>query len=315
MASNNRMLIILNPTAGQGKAGARRAEIETLAQRAGLDFTLRLTTGVGHATALAQAAGSEGFSVVTAAGGDGTVNEVLNGLMAGRNTGNTVCTLGVLAVGRGNDFAYGAGIPSDLAAGVALLAEGSGQPLDVGLIRGGDYPEGKYFGNGVGIGFDTLVGLEAAKMRRVKGFMAYVLGALKTFIRYPPAPLVQIGNADGLRLEQKSHQISIMNGKRMGGTFFMAPEANNDDGLFDLCLADELGRLAMLGLMARYVQGTQAEHPAIRTDRSSRYHIAAPQGGLNVHADGETICVGGSEITVECVPAAVMILRRQEESR
>ncbi len=315
MANNDRLLVILNPTAAQGKAGERRDEIEALLRKAGLDYTLRPTEGVGHAADLAFGAGDQGFSVAVAAGGDGTVNEVLNGLMSARKAGRKSSDLGVLALGRGNDFAYGAGIPPELADGITLLAAGHRRPLDVGLISGGDYPEGKYFGNGVGIGFDTLVGLEAAKMRWVRGFMAYVLGALKTFIVYPPAPLVRVSSAEGWELHQKSHQISIMNGNRMGGTFFMAPEAKNADGLLDLCLADELDRRAMLGLMARYVKGTQAEHPAIHLDRSSRYHVAAPAGGLNVHADGETICIGGYQVTVECIPQGVMILNPREETR
>jgi len=315
MTTKDHLLVILNPTAAQGKAGERQAEIEALSRKAGLDYTLRLTEGVGHAADLARDAGDDGFAVAVAAGGDGTVNEVINGLMDARKAGKKVGDLGVLALGRGNDFAYGAGIPPELADGIALLAEGYRRPLDVGLISGGDYPGGKYFGNGVGIGFDTLVGLEAAKMRWVRGFMAYVLGALKTFIVYPPAPLVQITSADGLELRQRSHQISIMNGNRMGGTFFMAPDAKNADGLFDLCLADELGRMAMLGLMARYVKGTQAEHPAIRLDRSSGYRVVAPEGGLNVHADGETICVGGNQVAVQCIPGGIMILNRREDAR
>ena len=96
--------------------------------------------------------------------------------------------------------------------------------MDVGRITGGDYPKGRYFANGVGIGFDTIVGLEAAKLKKVHGFMAYVIGAARTFLIYPKAPLVRLAHDNGL-IEQESHQISIMNGKRMGGTFFMAPHS------------------------------------------------------------------------------------------
>jgi YegS/Rv2252/BmrU family lipid kinase len=306
MKSNERLLIILNPTAGKGKAGQHREEIEGLLRAAGANYDVKLTERVGHATELARAAGSEGYTVAVAGGGDGTVNEVINGLIQAGTEGKPVCELGVLPVGRGNDFSYGADIPSSLADSIAVLVGSYKRPLDVGLIKGGDYPEGKHFGNGIGVGFDTIVGLEAAKMRRVQGFMAYVFGALKTFIIYPLAPKVKV-SFNGSTIEQKSHQISIMNGKRMGGTFFMAPQARNDDGQLDLCMAGELSRSSMISLMVHYTKGTQAQHPSIKIDRSQLYQISAPEGGLIVHADGETICTNGTALSVQCLPGKLTI--------
>ena len=312
MKSSERLLLILNPTAGKGKAGQHQGEIESLLRAAGADYDLRLTERPGHATEIARTAGSEGYAVAVAGGGDGTVNEVINGLIQAGLEGRPVCELGVLPVGRGNDFAYGADIPGGLAESIAVLVGTYSRPLDVGLIKGGDYPEGKYFGNGIGIGFDTIVGLEAAKMRRVQGFMAYVLGALRTFVIYPLAPQVRV-SFNGSKIEQKSHQISIMNGKRMGGTFFMAPQAHNDDGQLDLCMAGELSRSSMISLMVHYTKGTQARHPSIRIDRSASYRIKALSGGLIIHADGETICTDGKEVLVDCLPGKLTI-RCQEST-
>ena len=306
MKSIERILIILNPTAGKGKAGQHREEIEGLLRAAGANFDIKLTERPGHATEIARLAGSEGYAVAVAGGGDGTVNEVINGLIQAGTEGKPVCELGVLPVGRGNDFAYGADIPKDLADSIAVFIGSFKRPLDVGLIKGGDYPDGKHFGNGIGVGFDTIVGLEAAKMRRVQGFMAYVLGALKTFIIYPVAPQVEV-HFNGSTIAQKSHQISIMNGKRMGGTFFMAPQARNDDGQLDLCMAGELSRSSMISLMVHYTKGTQARHPSIRIDRSPSYQISAQEGGLIVHADGETICTNGKALSVECLPGKLTI--------
>ncbi len=299
--------MILNPTAGMGRAGLRRAELEGLLASSGIRYELRTSDRAGHAAELAKGAAAEGFGAVAAAGGDGTVNEAINGLMAAKAAGAPACDFAVLPMGRGNDFAYGAGIPSDLAAAVALIAEGRRRPLDVGLVRGGDYPAGKHFGNGIGIGFDTIVGLTAARMKRVHGFMAYVLGALATFVRYPEAPLVRLISDSLAPIEQRSHQISLMNGKRMGGTFFMAPGANNGDGLLNLCMAGELGRAAMLGLMVRYIKGTQEGHPLIRTGLAARYRIESSAGPLICHADGETICVDGRLLEVECLAGALSI--------
>ena len=299
-------------SAGKGKAGQRREEIEGLLRAAGANFDIRLTERVGHATEMARLAGNEGYAVAVAGGGDGTVNEVINGLIQADSEGRPVCELGVLPLGRGNDFAFGASIPKDLSDSITVVVGGTGRPLDIGLLKGGDFPGGKHFGNGIGVGFDTTVGLEAAKLGRVQGFMAYVLGALKTFIIYPQAPLVEVC-FNGSSVRQKSHQISIMNGKRMGGTFFMAPQARNNDGQLDLCMAGELSRSSMISLMVHYTKGTQARHPSIRTSRSPTYRIHAPAGGLIVHADGETICTNGVALSVECLPGKLTI-RCQETS-
>jgi lipid kinase, YegS/Rv2252/BmrU family len=300
-------MIVLNPTAAKGKAAERIPEVEALLRQRKIDYDLRVTQGVWHAAELAKGAGAAGYDVVVAAGGDGTVNEVVNGLMLARDSGAHIPALGVLSIGRGNDFSYGADVPADLAGCIEALAGGEQRPMDVGRVTGGDYPDGRYFGNGIGVGFDTIVGLEAAKLKRVHGFMAYVIGALRTFILYPRAPEVRVEHDAGV-ISQASHQISILNGKRMGGTFFMAPTACNHDGLFDLCMAEKLRRGEMVGLIVRYTKGTQAEHPKIKALRSSRYAIEAPEGGLVVHADGETICTDGRSLLIECLPSRVSIV-------
>jgi YegS/Rv2252/BmrU family lipid kinase len=303
----SRHIVILNPIAGKGKAAERIPEVEALFKARGLDYDIRITQGVWHAAELARDAAREGYDVAVAAGGDGTVNEVVNGLMLSLERGDRIPALGVLSVGRGNDFAYGADVPADLSDCVRVIAEGRERPMDVGRIAGGDYPNGRYFANGIGAGFDTIVGLEAAKLKHVHGFMAYVIGALRTFVLYPEAPHVRIEH-DGGVIEQESHQISILNGKRMGGTFFMAPDAKNYDGLLDMCIAGRLSRGEMVDLIGRYTKGTQAKHPKIKTCRSSRYAIKAPNGGLVVHADGETICTNGSSLLVECLPSRVRMI-------
>jgi diacylglycerol kinase (ATP) len=299
-------MVIYNPTAGKGAAAERIPETEALLQARGIDYDIRVTQGVWHAAELARDAGGAGYGVVVAAGGDGTVNEVVNGLMLASERGEELPSLGVLSIGRGNDFSYGADIPGDLASCVAVLAEGKLRSMDVGRVTGGDYPQGRYFANGIGVGFDTIVGLEAAKLKKVHGFMAYVIGALKTFVMYPAAPDIRF-EYDGGVIEQGSHEISIMNGKRMGGTFFMAPNSLNHDGLFDFFVAERLNRRDMIALMIRLTKGTQEGHPKIKTGRSSRISIAAPKGGLVIHADGETICTDGRSVLVECLPSRISI--------
>jgi len=299
--------IIFNPIAGKGAAGRRLPELNGLLREAGLEYEIFITTGVAHAIDLAKNAGSEGFDAVVSAGGDGTANEVINGLMRAYELGGSIPAMGNISIGRGNDFSYGADVPSTLSSCVRILVADHRRGMDVGRVTGGDYPQGRYFGNGIGVGFDTIVGLEAAKMKHVHGFMAYVYGALRTLIMYPEAPYIRL-SFDGTILEQPSHQISIMNGKRMGGTFFMAPNAQNNDGKFDLCLSHRLDRRAMISLIGRFIKGTQATHPLITTAASSRFEIEAIRGGLVCHADGETICTNGTSLSVECLPSRIQMI-------
>jgi diacylglycerol kinase (ATP) len=299
--------VILNPVAGQGAGARRRSELERLLAECDIPYDLQLTERPMHAAEIAGQAVRDGFEVVVAVGGDGTGNEVLNGLMRSAKEVPRLPALGLLSVGRGNDFAFGAGVPATLAEGCRCLARGYRRPMDVGLVVGGDYPEGRYFGNGIGVGFDTIVGLEAAKMRRIHGFLAYVLGALKTMFLYYRAPLVRI-ERDGQVVEQKALQTSVMNGRRMGGTFYMAPEARNDDGLLDLCIAGEPRRAEMIGIILRYMKGTQAESPYITVGRTQAITLTALEGDLVVHSDGETVCTRGRSLRVECIPRAVEVL-------
>ena len=137
-----RYLIVVNPTAGKGAGERLIPQVRTLLEAAGLDHDLVRTERPWHAADLAYEAAQDGYDVVVAVGGDGTANEVLNGLMRSPKEERT-CALGVLCVGRGNDFAFGAGIPADLPEGVRVLADNHRQTIDVGHVVGGDYPGGR----------------------------------------------------------------------------------------------------------------------------------------------------------------------------
>jgi diacylglycerol kinase (ATP) len=304
---DRRFRIIYNPAAAQGAAQVRLPSVRALLDGAGIDYDLVLTERHRHAEDLARESASGSWFAVVAAGGDGTANEVLNGLLRAKEEGVVIPVMGVLPIGRGNDFAYGAGIPTSLDEAVTVLATSTPRPIDVGYLTGGDVPEGRYFGNGIGIGFDTIVGFEAAKMKRVKGFAAYVIAAIRTISRFYTAPLVQFRYGGAERAE-RSIQVSIMNGRRMGGAFYMAPRASVRDGLLDLCIAGEPTRRQMLALVVRYLKGTQDRSRHIRLERTSEIVIDALDGTLAIHADGETIAEAGKHLAVRCVPFALSVL-------
>ncbi len=183
--------------------------------------------------------------------------------------------------------------------------------MDVGLLSSPQIPGGRYFGNGIGVGFDTIVTLEAGKMKRFHGFLGYVLGALKSILLYYRAPRVAISYGGAVR-EQKSIQLSAMNGRRMGGAFYMTPEARNDDGQLDLCIAGEPRRLAMLGIILKYLRGTQASSRHIRMGRASRVEVRCLEGELALHADGEVLGTHIRELAAECLPRQVQVVTRAQ---
>lgn len=306
-----RYLILVNPTAGRGNGEKMYPVIEQRLQAAGLDFEMRRTERVGHASQMAAEAQAGGWEVVVAVGGDGTANEVIDGLLRARRDGQDGPAMGLIPVGRGNDFSFGVGIPHDLEAACQILATGQRRWIDVGYVIGGDYPQGRFFGNGVGIGFDAVVGFEALKLKRLSGFPSYIVAALKTIALYFNAPMVQI-EMDDQNLTQPALMVSIMNGRRMGGGFMMAPEGMIDDGRFDLCIAGQVSRPGIFLLLPRFMQGSQAGHPAIQMARSARVRVTAVIGSLPAHADGETLCVTGQQLELQILPKRLeMILPAQ----
>jgi len=303
-----RYKIIVNPVSGRGSGERAVLEIEERLRDCGLDFQLARTVKPWHAAELAQRAVVDGFDVVVAVGGDGTSNEVLNGLELARQAGEArqVC-MGIIGVGRGNDFAFGLGIPQGVEAGCEVLALGYRRKMDVGRVIGGQYPQGRYFGNGVGIGFDAVVGFEALKMKRLAGFPSYIVATLKTVFLYFQAPLVRIEYNEQV-LEMPALLVSIMNGRRMGGGFLMAPEGVPDDGQFDLCIARQVSRARVFTLIPRFMAGTQGTQAEIMTARARHVEITALAGTLPAHADGETLCTEGEQLTLDLLPGQIEII-------
>ncbi len=303
----SRYKIIVNPTSGRGAGGRAVTTIEQLLREHRLDFDIVLTERPWHAAELTQQAAARGFDVVVAVGGDGTANEVLNGLMLAKRAGIANVAMGALSVGRGNDFAFGVDVPRDLAEGCRVLAQDRRRVIDVGLATGGLYPAGRYFGNGVGIGFDAVVGFVAVKMKRLSGFPSYIVAALKTIFLYYRAPLVKI-EYNGETITQRALMVSTMNGRRLGGGFKMAPRGKSDDGLFDLTIARQVSRAKILALIPKFLQGTQATDPAVKIAQARRVVVTALDGVLPAHIDGETLCVEAKQLTLELVPRQIEIV-------
>jgi len=290
-------MLIVNPISGRGTGARVAPEIESILKRLELDYDMAYTEHPLHAIKLTEEAAQNGYDVVVAVGGDGTANEVLNGVVqANQKSTAKKVTMGLLPIGQGNDFAYGLGVPLNLDDACQLLKENYRRSIDVGLVRGGQFPDGRYFGNSVGIGFDAVVGFVALRQKRLHGFLSYLLATLKT---------IQIGDQE---IVKYTLMISIMNGRRLGGGFMMAPEAAMDDGSLDLCIVDQVSRARIATLIPHFLKGTQATQDPVSTVSANQVNVHALEGVLPAHADGETLCTDGDRLEIELIPNGLEII-------
>ena len=149
-------------------------------------------------------------------------------------------------------------------------------------------------------------------MKRLRGFLGYFIATLKTVFLYYRAPLVRI-ETDEETKTQASLMVSVMNGRRLGGGFMMAPHAEIDDGLLDLCIADQVSRARIFTLIPYFMKGTQASQKEIKTGRTKRIVVTAVEGVLPAHADGETLCTEGQELSIELLPRQIEVLYQPSE--
>ncbi len=302
--------LIVNPAAGAGNGAKSIPKIDQLMQASGLRYSLTQTARRGHAVELARQAALGGTDIIVACGGDGTANEVINGLLAARQQGKRAA-LGLLCTGRGNDFAHAIGVPAALQDGVAALVRDHRRTIDLGRVTGGLVPEGRLFGSCVGVGFDAVTTIEAAKLPRWGGFLSFLVAVLRTIFLFPNGPTVRLEH-DGQSLMTPTLMVSVMNGRRLGGGFWMAPTARPDDGLFDVCVARQCSRRRILALIPHFLRGTQPTQPEIRMLQARRITIEAVQGVLPAQTDGEIISTQDKRLDIELLPGALEVVTAAE---
>ncbi len=300
---NQEIYVILNPHADKGKALSQQEKIEKCFATEGYRCVVRLTTTRGDAISLAYQAVAEGWRTIVAAGGDGTVNEVVDGMMRAQEElgikEDHAPLLGIIPIGRGNDFAFTVGTRCDVCTACHAIVAGSRKSFDVGKVYGGNFPQGRYFVNGVGMGFEPLVNFAAMDFKHLSGMPSYLLAFIKTLIHYPKPYKVTMVTDHGTE-HLSTQQISICNGRRMGSAFLMGPDAKIDDGQFDVVYAAVpiKGReLVPIGL--KFFKGTQVKHPYFRVQHSQNVDLTCDGERMPIHADGEVISRACSHISVE----------------
>lgn len=292
MTSSKRYKLIANPTARKGDAKASISEAVELFTRKGVRYDLELTAGPKEAGMIAKAACAD-YDVIVALGGDGTVNEVVQGMVF------SLTPLGVIPCGSGNDFVKSLNIPAKVDRAVEIVLRGATKVIDAGKING------LYFANGVGLGFDAAVTVASRSIRRMKGFPLYLAALVKALGRFRPVPMTISMNGGDIR--QEVFLLTIGNGTTCGGGFKLTPHARVDDGTFDVTVVSPMGIPAILRVLPDVFRGTIEKVSQATMHRATKLRVESA-GPVPVHVDGEIFTEHDHAFEIEVVPKALTVI-------
>lgn len=298
-----RVYVVLNPTAGRGQVARRWPQLAARLRAMGIDFHQCVTCGPGDGAVCGRAAVADGADLVIVVGGDGTVNEVVNGCRA---AGAALPRLALLPVGTGADFARGLGLRDEATALAAL--RGAPRAVDLGLARytGADgTPRERYFLNVADCGLGPATSARARRGPRGLGPLAYLYGALGSIVTDRPVT-IRVVVDDIVVYDGPSSLVAVANGRYFGGGMRVAPDADPADGLFDvLVLAATSRRVLVADLLPRVYRGTHLDHPAVHVRRGHRVAVTAT-APFPLEVDGEA--AGSAPVTFALLPGALPLL-------
>jgi len=295
--------IILNPYANRWNARARWPEAEAALKAAGVDFELVVSERPRHIIELAEQAARQGFSPVIAAGGDGTIGEAVNGLArAARSEADLLGPFGVLPLGSANDLVDNLGLPRDLNLAAQIIAAGKTRRMDVGYVN--DF----YFANNSAIGLEPYITLVQQRITWIKGMIRYLVAAVRGIMDNPQWT-AKIEWDDG-QYEGPALLVTVGNGPRTGGVFFMAPHADPFDGKLTFVHGYRRTRGQIFRLLPRTMRpgpGSFVEMDGICEQQATwvKVHFDTP---APAHVDGEIFSEGIQDLEYRIIPGKLQIL-------
>lgn len=294
--------VIVNPVASGGRVGKRWPELHSLLAQGGLGFDAELTQYPGHATEIARTALEHGFTHIICFGGDGTVHEVVNGLVVDGRVSSDIA-LSIIPGGTGSDFVRILGISRDPREASQAVLGRETRVVDIGVIhclRDGE-PIERYFVNVAGLGFDGETSVRVNRMsKRIGGTIPYLTGLALTLLSYTNKD-VEL-TYDGRQLAGRFNSVIVCNGQYFGGGMWVGPRAAADDGLFDIVILKDLNKLEFLVNVPRVYKGTHLSHPKVQSFQAQEIHVEAKQR-MFIQAEGEL--VGEAPATFRILPGAL----------
>jgi diacylglycerol kinase (ATP) len=299
--------IILNPMADMGNAWRIARDLRPIIDEYGhADWSG--TVYPAHATKLASKAADEGYELVIAMGGDGTVHEVVNGLMQIPEEKRPV--LGVVPVGSGNDFAHAINVPKRADHALAQALQGEATSIDLGLMTD-EHGRQEYFDNTLGIGFDAVVTIRSHRLPIVRGFLMYLTAVIQTIVLNHDPALVRF-ETDQEQWEDRVLMTTLCNGGREGGGFMLSPDSSMTDGLMEYLTVRKVSRGMMFRLVPEFMNGTHRRFTKqIRMGTCRRFSMSADRP-LYIHADGEIFTSFGSnlrKVDFQILPNALRVVK------
>ena len=295
--------LIVNPVAGAGRTARKWPQIMGLLQSAGLRFEHDLTEAPGHARELAKSAAKKGYELVVSVGGDGTINEVVNGLYDAGNIADVI--LGIISTGTGSDYIRTIGIPRAYQEACLCLKSPRKFAVDVGVVEyfSGNQMVKRLFVNFAGLGFDAeIVKATTQKYKTLNSTASYLTGLFTALLFYRNKQVTI--TLDGEPTEKKVCAVLVSNGKYGGGGMFAAPDADLTDGLLDILIIGDLSKPDLLWSLPRVYRGTHLTHPKVTMKRAREIEIQSAEA-VFLQADGELL--GGLPARFSVLPAALNI--------
>jgi diacylglycerol kinase (ATP) len=293
-------VFLVNPASDNGRTGRRWAELAHRAAHAGLEGESLFSERPGHLIELARRAVDDGARLVVAVGGDGTLNEVINGV-AERDV-----DLATIPLGTGMDFGRAYSIPTRFDDAVRVVLEGAPRTIDAGRVRyrtwdGQDAL--RWFGNVGTVGMSGAVAQRANGMSKALGGRVTFFYALtRVFLTWQNTEITV--SLDDVERTGRMHDVIVANGPWHGGGMKLAPDAKPDDGLFDVVLIGDVAKIDFLTTAPKLYSGRHVAHPKVEVLRSARAAIDAPER-LPIEVEGEQ--VGTTPAAFEIVPGALRV--------
>jgi YegS/Rv2252/BmrU family lipid kinase len=299
--------VIVNPMAGGGAIGRQWPQISRRLRSGGLSFDWEYTSGAGQATELARAAADNGYGYIIAVGGDGTVNEVANGIFSSPAASSTI--LGLLSAGTSSDFAHCLGIPEDHDSACSLLLSGRKMVIDVGFVEysSGGQSQGRYFLNSANVGFGAAVVDSWKNIPSRSGqpitYALRVVAGLGSLLRYDNRVVTLDTNNKVETI--RGWAVVVANGRYFADRMLVAPQAKLDDGLLDMLVIGDISKLELLRLWPELYKGSHIIHPKVMMEKVAAVTVESAKGVL-VEADGELL--GEGPVSFRVVPSALTVV-------
>jgi diacylglycerol kinase (ATP) len=296
--------VILNPYAGRWKAKDRLEEIESALKRVGISYDLEITNAPGHGIELANQAAKSGLNPIISAGGDGSISEVINGVMQvlDRRDIKELPHIGILPLGTANDLVINLDLPLDIKTSAEVICADKTRNMDLGIVLS------RYFDNNSAVGLEPTVTLIQQRITRVRGVLRYLLATFMAILQNPQWKM-KLEWDDGEYYGPVT-LVTVGNNPLTGGLFYMTPNADPFDGLLTFVYGFMSSRMQTLMLLPKTMKkdkGSYIEHPAVHEVHSTWLRISS-ENPTPIHADGEIQSESIRELEYKIVPDIIPMI-------